>query len=138
MADNRKGRYAKLAIARKQLCLDEDAFRDRLERETGKRSMREMSIAELDKVLDGFKRDGFRVVKRPAMSSRPEVRKVFALWKELGDQDKLRSGGSRESLRAFVKKMTGVDDPNFMSGAQAGVVIEALKGWVNRVEGMKA
>ncbi|WP_062497037.1 gp16 family protein [Gluconobacter potus] len=132
MADNRKGRYAKLAIARKQLCLDEDAFRDRLERETGKRSMRQMSIAELDKVLDGFKKDGFRPARRPAVSSRPEVRKVFALWKELDDQDKLRSGGSRESLRAFVKRMTGVDDPNFMSGAQAGVVIEALKAWGER------
>lgn len=132
MADNRKGRYAKLAIARKQLCLDEDAFRDRLERETGKRSMRQMSIAELDKVLDGFKKDGFRPARRPVVSSRPEVRKVFALWKELDDQDKLRSGGSRESLRAFVKRMTGVDDPNFMSGAQAGVVIEALKAWGER------
>ncbi|WP_040509157.1 regulatory protein GemA [Gluconobacter morbifer] len=131
MADNRKGRYAKLSIARKELCLDEDAFRDRLERETGKRSMRQMSIAELDKVLDGFKKDGFRPARRPAVSSRPEVRKVFALWKELAPA--LRSGGTRESLRAFVKRMVGVDDPNFLSGSQAGVVIEALKAWEKRI-----
>ena len=128
MPDNRKGRYAKISIARKQFCLDEDAFRDRLERETGKRSMREMSIVELDRVIEAFRRDGFRPA--PARSVRPEVRKVFAMWKDLGDT--LRSGGSRESLRAFVKRMTGVDDPNFLTGAQAGVVIEALKAWGKR------
>ncbi|GBR09446.1 gp16 family protein [Gluconobacter frateurii] len=138
MADNRKGRYARLSIARKQLCLDEDAYRDRLERETGKRSAKDMTIAEMDKVLAGFKRDGFRPSppKGKPTSSRPEVRKVFALWKELAPC--LRSGGSRESLRAFVKRMVGVDDPNFLSGAQAGVVIEALKAWGERVEGQKS
>jgi len=30
--------------------------------------------------------------------------------------------------------MTGVDDPNFMTGVQAGVVIEALKDWGKRVQ----
>ena len=135
-ADPKNTRYAKLRIAQKQLGLDEDAYRDRLERETGKRSAKEMTVAELDKVLTGFKRDGFRPAPPKtgkATSSRPEVRKVFALWGELAPS--LRSGGSRESLRAFVKRMVGVDDPNFLSGAQAGVVIEALKDWGKRVHG---
>jgi len=136
MADNRKGLYAKLRIAQKQLGLDEDAYRDRLERETGKRSAKDMTISEMEQVLAGFKRDGFRSAPprggKPG-SARPEVRKVFALWKKLAPS--LRSGGSRESLRAFVKRMVGVDDPNFLSGAQAGVVIEALKDWGKRVHG---
>jgi len=134
-ADPINTRYAKLRIAQKQLGLDEDAYRDRLERETGKRSAKEMTVAELDKVLAGFKRDGFRPTPSrtgKATSFRPEVRKVFAMWKNLDDQGKLRAGGSRESLRAFVKRMTGVDDPNFLSGPQAGVVIEGLKAWGKR------
>jgi len=134
-ADSKNTRYAKLRIAQKQLGLDEEAYRARLESETGKRSARDMTLAELDKVLVGFKRHGFRPAppkaKKP-MSSRPEVRKVFALWRELGPS--LRSGGSREGIRAFVKRMTGVDDPNFMTGVQAGVVIEALKDWGKRVQ----
>nr|WP_294915385.1 regulatory protein GemA [uncultured Neokomagataea sp.] len=124
----RKSRYAKLRIAQKKLGLDDDVYRDRLERETGKRSAKEMSLAEMDRVLEQFRKDGFKA--RPA-SHKPQVRKVFALWTELGPS--LRSGGSRESLRAFVKRMVGVDDPNFLTAPQAGVVIEALKAWEKRL-----
>jgi len=53
-ADSKNTRYAKLRIAQKQLGLDEEAYRARLESETGKRSARDMTLAELDKVLVGF------------------------------------------------------------------------------------
>lgn len=130
MADAaRQSRYAKLQIARKSLGLEEDVYRDRLERETGKRSARDMSLAEMDRVLVALRQDGFR--GRP-LSAHPQVRKVFALWKDMAPT--LRNGGSRSSLRAFVKRLTGVDDPNFLSGAQAGVVIEALKAWSQRID----
>ncbi|MBR0559519.1 regulatory protein GemA [Neokomagataea anthophila] len=126
--DARNTRYAKLRIAQKKLGLDDDVYRDRLERKTGKRSAKEMSVAEMDRVLEQFRKDGFRT--RPTAHN-PQVRKVFALWTELGPS--LRSGGSRESLRAFVKRMVGVDDPNFLTAPQAGVVIEALKAWEKRL-----
>ncbi len=38
-----------------------------------------------------------------------------------------------KSVRPFVRRMTGVDDPDFLSPEQANDVIEALKSWNARV-----
>lgn len=119
---------AAIHIARKELGLTEDEYRAVLVRVTGKSSSAVMSDAERGRVLEEFKRLGWkgRGERRRPPSRDPQVRKVFALWGALARAGTVRNG-SRAALRAFVKRMTGVEDPEWLEPDQAGTVIEALK-----------
>lgn len=119
---------AAIHIARKELGLTEDEYRALLVRVTGKNSSSVMSDTERGRVLEEFKRLGWkkRTDRWRPPSRDPQVRKVFALWGALARAGIVRNG-SRAALRAFVKRMTGVEDPEWMDGDQAGTVIEALK-----------
>lgn len=125
---------AQIHIARQQLGLEEDDYRSILERVTGKRSSAELSDTQRRAVIAELKRRGFK--SRGAnrrKSSKPYVRKVFALWGELKRTGVWREPGIA-SLRAFVKKMAGVDDPEFMDHDEARKVIEAMKKMQERAE----
>lgn len=117
---------AQIHIAKKELALDDDTYRDVLERVANVRSAKDLSEDQRRAVLAEFRARGWKGRKGRKGSSKPYVRKVFAVWGELK-----RAGVWREedpaSLRRFVKKMTGCDDPEWLSYAQASVVIEALK-----------
>lgn len=127
----RRDLLAMLHIAKKELALDDETYRDLLERVTGRRSARDMSAAELGKCIDELKTRGFRPKRKAPRSSDPHVRKIWALWRQLGDDGHLRSP-DRPALRAFVKRMTGVENPDWLTQAQANTVIEALKAWLER------
>ncbi len=77
-ADQRKaGRssaIAKVKIAAKDLGLDDDTYRDLLERVTGQRSAASCSDGQLGLVLDEFKRLGWapRLVEGGKSGSRPK------------------------------------------------------------------
>ncbi len=120
---------AQIHIARKELGLDDDTYRAVLVRVTGKASSADMSVAERRKVIAAFKRQGFqprgKFSRRPT-ASKPYVRKVFALWGELKRKGIWRDPDPK-SLRHFVKKMTGCDDPEWLDYPQASQVIEAMK-----------
>ncbi len=122
---------AKVHIARKDLALAEESYRALLARVTGKTSAADCSDGELDAVLTEFKRVGWapRAKRRP-LSNKPHVRKVFALWGEL--RPHLRDGSTR-ALCAFVRRQTGLEDPEWLSPDEANSVIEALKKWLHRV-----
>ena len=131
---DRRALLAQIHIAAKELVLDEELRRDVVEIAVGKRSTRQCTDAELGKVVDAMKAKGWRPgrkgKKRPG-SGKPYVRKIFAMWGALGRAGQLRNN-KREALIAFVKRMTGIDDPEWLDPAQAGVVIEALKSWQSR------
>ncbi|MGH1577727.1 gp16 family protein [Planktotalea sp.] len=128
---------AQIHIAKKELRLDDETYRAVLTRVTGKSSSKDLGGPQRKKVLAELKRLGFKpkskFSKRPA-SSKPYVRKVFGLWGELK-----RAGIWRDpdpqSLRNFVKKMTGCDDPEWLEYHQASQVIEALKKMKERANG---
>lgn len=126
---NREGMVRKLHVGRKQLGLEDTDYRALLARVTGKTSSTQCSEGELDLVLKEMKRLGFRG-KSP--SGKPWVRKVYALWDEMGPL--LRSGGTREALRAHVLRMTKVSAPEFLDEPTARKVIEGLKAWQMRLE----
>lgn len=122
----RDPRLAQIHIAKKQLGLDDDTYRDVLDRITGQRSARGLTDrAKLD-LLTEFKRMGWKGGSHRRKSGKAYVRLVFALWSQL-KRDGLWQNPDVSSLRAFVKKMTGCDDPDWLSFDQATVVIEALK-----------
>jgi phage gp16-like protein len=138
---SRRALIAKVHIGRKALCLTEAEYRDLLEAKTGKRSSADADDAGLIRLLARMKEMGFAPKTSAAgrtqagtatsRSPHPSVRMVFALWSECAAHGAVRDA-SRRALAAFVKRQTGVDDPNWLTGRQAGSVIEALKAMRER------
>jgi phage gp16-like protein len=113
--------------------LDEADRRDMLETQTGKRSSKDCSDAQLRRVLAHL--NGSSTDKPFKPSKRADVRKIHAQWGELKRQGKLTSP-TKAALRAFCANMakTGAatTDPEFLTSAQARMVVEALKKWIER------
>lgn len=92
--DNRKGVQAQIHIAKKELGLDDDTYRQMIATTTGgKRSCSDCSVSELHQVLQGLKNRGFkakprrRVAQHPGtphnLDSEPMLQKIEALLAEL-------------------------------------------------------
>jgi phage gp16-like protein len=107
--------------------MDEDTRRDMFERVAGKRSLTQMSAAELGKILDEINAN-----KNPVAHSAKMVQnKVYALWMSaywLGEIDH----SDKKALDSFVKRQTGCDKFAWLKPHQAAKVIEALKAMCER------
>lgn len=91
---NRKGVLAQIHIARKELALDEDTYRQMIATVTGgKRSCSDCNVAELHKIVQHMKERGFkakprkRVAQYPGkphnLDAQPMLQKIEALLAEL-------------------------------------------------------
>jgi hypothetical protein len=125
-ADSRTSMVKAVRAACRRLRMDDDD-RHALQREvTGKRSMSDMTLAELGKLLDRLNRDW----KGP-MGHRAHVGKIRALWWSLywlGAVDR----PDDEALGAFVARQTGKARLQFLGSKEAFRVIEALKAMAAR------
>ena len=92
--DNRKGVLAQIHIARKELALDEETYRQMIATVTGgKRSCAHCNVAELHKIVQHLKNRGFkakprkRVAQHPGtphnLDREPMLQKIEALLAEL-------------------------------------------------------
>jgi hypothetical protein len=117
--------------ARKAAGLEDDTARDLYQRETGKRSLRDMSPGEQVRVLQAIKSAG--AGKGPASRVEgPYAKKLIALWLD-GWNLGVFADRRDASLIAFVKRQTGLEATRFLRDAgQAQAVVEALKGWIAR------
>ena len=128
---------AQIHIAKKDLGLDDATYRDVLHQVTGKESSKDMSDRDRRKVLDHFRSKGWspktKRNKRTG-SKKAYVRKIFAMWWDLGESGMLEVPRSkwRSACVAFVKRMTDRDDPEWITAEEANTVIEALKKWKER------
>ena len=137
MTNTAKSQLARIHIAKKALNLDEDTYRDLLERVTGKRSSKNMSEKERDAVLTemarlGWKDDSSASQAWRKKSEKPYVRRLYALAKSIGDTGYWRHP-YKKALRLFVSEKTGLDNPEWLSADQATPLIEALKDIERRV-----
>lgn len=130
-APDRRSMIAKLHMARKDLALTEDSYRDVLERVAGKRSAAELRDAQLHAVLAEFKRLGWDAKPAARRAGQPHQRMIYAIWQDIAP---LIEDGSREALRKFCRHQVGVEVPDFMDSAKANRVIEALKAWRARLK----
>jgi len=128
--EQRRRLLAQVHIAAKELGLDEETYRAVLKRIAGVSSAAEASDAGLRAVLDAFARRGWKR-RRFRPSNKPHVRKVWAMWGELKRRGVWRDR-RRSSLRAFVKRQTGIDNPEWLTPRDAEAVIEALKAMGER------
>ena len=125
----RRALLAKIHIARKQLSLDEESYRARIQEVTGQTSAGQCSDGALVAILDKFRKLGFRDESKP--SSNPQARAIYAIWADL--KPYLRNP-STAALNAFCLRMTQVENPEWLKGPKANIVIEALKDWLARAK----
>lgn len=135
----RRAMLAKVHLAKKDLALQEDSYRDLLERVTGKRSAARCSQAQLHDVIAEFKRLGWKPKKRqPKRAGRrklaegEQAAKIRALWLDLYHLAEIRDP-SEEALAAFAARMVGIEALQWLDAGQADKVIKALRGWLERV-----
>lgn len=125
---------AAIHVARKQLGLDDDTARDLYARVTGKRSLRDMSAGEQDRVVQELRRQGFKTAKKGLEG--PFAKKLQALWIAAWNLGVVEDN-SDAALLAFVKRQTNIDHTRFLLDAEdAAKAVDAIKGWVSRVAGV--
>lgn len=147
--DPRRAAIAKVQIARKELGLDEAAYRALLERLTGRRSAADCTATQLGRVLEELKAKGWkpaytgRAVKAvwvnespsippaPRLADSPVARKARALWISLHQLGAVRDPSER-ALEAFAARQLGVDRLQWADQSQGYRLIEALKAMAER------
>ena len=129
---------ALIHIAKNDLGLDDETYRDLLERETGKRSSKAMTEAERQTVLAVFRRNGWKPRLKGSRKrlDRPYAAKLQALWIAGWNLGVVRDRRDSAML-AFIKRQTGIEHTRFLrDGDDALKAIEALKDWLHREAGV--
>lgn len=123
-------------IAKGQLAIDDETYRQMLFSTAGKYSTRQCSITQLQEVLNSLKAWGFSV--KPAKKAgslkpdnSPQSKKIRSLWLSLADAGLVRDR-SEEALARWVKRETEVETLQWLDNVQAGRCIEMLKRWLAR------
>lgn len=124
---------------------DDDTYRDWLERETGKRSCKLLSISQAVKVIDRLKtitndprspREGASSDPAKPDLSGPYAAKLRALWISGWHLGVVRDRRDK-ALLAFIRRQTGIDHTRWLrEPADARKAIEALKSWLAREAGV--
>lgn len=121
---------AKIHIAKKQLGLDDDAYRAMLRGVAGVESAKQLSAVAATRVLAHLERSGFKPTsntgRRPkvAASREAQLRKIEALLAE--------ANRPWEYVAAMVKRVCKVDAIEFCDHAMLGKLIAALQIDANR------
>jgi phage gp16-like protein len=126
-------------VGKRDLALDEDAYRALLMGAGKHDSTAKMDLWQLNSVLQRMKDCGFKVRHsargggKKAPPSRPldqaaQSKMIRGLWLELHQIGAVRNP-SEAALAAYVKRQTGVEALQWLSSEQASRVIEALKKW---------
>lgn len=132
--DPRRARLVRLLhVGKSKIGLDDGSYRALLAGVSGKASSTELSVSELEAVLDAMRRLGF-VPSGSAPGSSLEVgartaggatgrqlRYIKGLW-ALASRAK-----SEEALRALVRRVGGVEDLRFLDKWSATKIIQALR-----------
>ena len=127
---------AKIHIAKAQLNLDDDQYRDIVRRVTGKDSAAQCRYSQLVDLINEFKSLGWKTEKKKAFRRAPSdgIKKIYALWGKLQALGAVQST-DKTALDAFVKKYPGIDSVQWLQPAQQQKIIEILKQWIKRIGG---
>lgn len=142
----RKRELQLIHIAKGQLGLGDDAYRDLLGQVTGKRSAAELTGAQRRQFLDHLKRCGWQQVQRQSpkrVEPPPHARapddlhadrweKARQLWALLCRAGAVQSD-TDEALLAWVQRQHRVAAWRWLNTYQINGVVEALKKWCRRV-----
>jgi hypothetical protein len=120
-------------IAKGQLGLDDDTYRDALREMFGAGSSKDLSPAQADQLLDEFKHRGFRIVSRhPRPARRAKGKNVVHLASQ-AEIDKLNAVASlikwqyADGLQRFLERRLRIKGGKVRTAGEAYRAIEALK-----------
>lgn len=123
------------AVAR-ELGLDNDLLHEVVEVQTGKQHISDLSKVEAIRVIDYLEGLTSRAGRRTSQAvggaapraTNKQLWKIDQLAKALGWED------NPKRVKGFIKKYAGVDNPEWLTKAQAWRVIEGLKALLAKQE----
>ncbi|MAL01364.1 MAG: hypothetical protein CL536_04360 [Alcaligenaceae bacterium] len=127
-------------VAKRELRLEDDAYRAILSTVIGKNSTADMEFFELKRLVEHLKKCGFKVKggtprsqkKDIALDQHAQSRMIRALWLQLAGMGIVRDS-SEAALGKWIKRETGIEALVWLDGEQASSCIEKLKKWNHRV-----
>lgn len=130
-SQHRRSMIAKVQIARQQLGMVEDDYRQIVMDQTGKMSLKDASEVQLARVLDVMKSKGFKPLPGKKAASHPMALKARALWISLFHLGAVHNV-SEQALEAFAKRQLGCEKLQWARQSDAFRLIEALKAMAVR------
>ncbi|MDR6708146.1 phage gp16-like protein [Novosphingobium sp. 1748] len=132
-SQNRRSMIAKIQIAKAQIGLDEDDYRQAVFDASGQFSLAGCNDGQLIRLLDWMKSKGFRPLPKGGTkaASHPMARKARALWISLYHLGAVHNS-SEQALEAFAKRQLHCDRLVWANQGDAFRLIEALKSWAIR------
>lgn len=128
---HRRSMIAKINIARQQLAMVEDDYRQGLFETTGKVSLTECSDAQLERVLGWLKSKGFRPIPKKGAAQHPMALKARALWVSLYHLGAVHNA-DEVALEAFARRQLKCERMAWARQSDAFRLIEALKAMAVR------
>lgn len=130
----RRSIYAKAQIAKKQLGLSEDLYRQIVFDQCGCDSLKDASDTDLAKLMDHLERRGFKPLPKagaPKSARHPVALKARALWISLHHLGVVKNP-SEQALEAFAKRQLGCEKLVWARQSHGHKLIEALKNMAVR------
>lgn len=121
-------------VAKRDRRLDDDTYRQLLDNYTGLSSTKDMSVKQLEDVMEALYKLGFRTTfKKPGKitATDEQSKKIRSLWLEMVEAGFIRDSSER-AINAYVHRITGVGRLEWLGTDQASRVIETLKKWQKR------
>lgn len=137
MKFNKKTKLIQLIhVGKNKLGLDDDLYREVLESTTGKTSSKDLTIAQLNAVLDRMKQLGFDIESKEKsgvknLADDAQSKLIRHLWLELHNAGQIRNG-SEQALAKFVENRVHVSALQFLSTRHADMIINHLREWCKR------
>lgn len=137
MKFNKKSKLIQLIhVGKTKLGLDDELYREVLESCTGKTSSKDLTIQQLEAVLNRFKQLGFEVESKEKtgvanLADDAQSKLIRHLWLQLHSAGQVRNG-SEKALAKFVENKVGVSALQFLSTKSAEMIITHLRQWCKR------
>lgn len=130
---HRRAMMAKINIAKGQIGIDEDDYRQAIFNASGQMSLKACTDQQLDRLLAWFKSKGFKPMPSGAKQAaqHPMARKARALWISLYHLGAVHNPAD-QALEAFAKRQLGCEKLVWARQSDAYRLIEALKGMGTR------
>ena len=129
MAKISAAQQRKIHVIARELGMDDDLLHEYVEMLTDKTSLKELSVIEAVKVIDGL--EGKKGYANGDRASYRQSSYIRILMQQLGWIDE-NGEPDKKRLDGFVRKQYGIDDSRWMTRKVASKVIEALKSLVDR------
>jgi len=133
-AQHRRAVTAKVHVAKKQLVMNDDDYRQIILDESGQMSLKACSDKQVERVLDRLTALGFKPLPKKgsrAGAQHPMAKKARALWISLHHLGVIENP-SEQALEAFAKRQLNCERLVWARQSDAYRLIEALKAMAKR------